>query len=64
MPKRQKMILEALWYLGAMHHEVTTRQVAEQVGLNVNGVAQTLGVMSSVVCLGGQGGETKWKLKN
>ena len=61
--KRKEMILSALRDLGGI---ATTRQIAEKVKLNVNGVSQTLGALSVefVVCLGGRGGETEWKLKD
>ncbi|MBI3020192.1 MAG: hypothetical protein HYY60_02605 [Parcubacteria group bacterium] len=61
--KRQKDILTALAELGG---EATTRQIAEKTGLNVNGVSQSLGAYSMrdhVECLGGKGGECRWKLK-
>ena len=60
LKKRQKLILTALAELGG---EATTRQVAEKVGLHVNGVAQSLGALTDhVKCLGGRSGETKWRL--
>lgn len=60
LKKRQKLILAALEELSG---EATTRQIAEKVNLHVNGVSQSLGVMTKYVsCLGGRGGETKWKL--
>ncbi len=59
--KRKEMILSALEDLGRV---ATTRQIAEKVNLNVNGVSQTLGVLQQVKCLGGRGGECKWKLRN
>lgn len=62
---RKDVILMALWYLGGLDKGITTRQVAERTGLNVNGLSQTLGRMHfDVDCLGGRGGEAKWKLKN
>lgn len=60
LKKRQKLILAALVKLGG---EATTRQIAERVSLNVNGVSQSLGAISQVICLDGRGGETKWKIK-
>jgi hypothetical protein len=57
--KRKVIILRALQGLGG---EATTRQIAGKVNLNVNGVSQSLGVMPEVECLGGDAGETKWKL--
>jgi len=59
--KRKEMILSALKGFGGI---ATTRQIAEKVNLNVNGVSQTLGVLQQVKCLGGRGGECKWKLKD
>jgi hypothetical protein len=59
--KRKKTILEALRNLGG---QATTREIAIATNLNVNGVSQTLGSMSEqVTCLGGRGGDTKWKLE-
>lgn len=61
LKKRQKRILAALAGLGG---EATTRQIAEKTTLPVNGVSQSLGVLTQhVVCLGGRGGDTRWKLK-
>ena len=57
--KRKKIILEALEKLGG---KATTRQIANKVKLNVNGISQSLGVMPEVKCLGGDAGETEWKL--
>ena len=59
LKKRQKLILAALAELGG---EATTRQIAEKVNLNVNGVSQSLSAIHQVECLGGRGGETRWKL--
>lgn len=59
MKKRQKIILQTLKSLGG---EATTREIATKAGLNVNGVAQSLGVLGVVECLGGRAGDTKWKL--
>lgn len=62
LKKRQKTILTALAELGG---EANTRQIAERVSLNVNGVSQSLNVLYQYIeCLGGRGGETKWRLKN
>lgn len=70
LKKRQKLILAALEELGG---EATTRQIAEKVNLNVNGVSQSLGAMTAqytgatnyyVVECDGYGGETVWRLKN
>lgn len=60
LKKRQKEIIRALIELGG---EATTRQVAEKTGFNVNGVAQTLSALplQELECLGGKGGEVKWK---
>lgn len=63
--KRKKKILKVMWDLGGLDNPVTTRQIAQKTKLNVNGVSQTLGSMwFDVDCLGGRGGERKWKLKN
>ena len=60
LKKRQKIILAKLVELGG---EATTRQIADKVNLHVNGVSQSLGAMTkNVVCLGGRGGKTKWRL--
>ena len=59
--KRKKIILAALAGLGG---KATTRQIAEKVNLNVNGVSQSLGVMNEVVYSGGNGGDTEWKIKS
>lgn len=62
LKKRQRIILAALAELGG---KATTRQIAEKANLNVNGVSQSLGAMyQHVECLGGRGGETRWKLKS
>ncbi|MDP2705540.1 MAG: winged helix-turn-helix transcriptional regulator [Patescibacteria group bacterium] len=60
LKKRQKNILTALKELGG---EASTREIAEKVSLNVNGVSQSLGALGKyVVGLGGRGGEMRWKL--
>ena len=60
LKKRQKIILTALKELGG---EATTRQIAEKLNLHTNGVSQSLGAMFEyILCLGGRGGDTKWKL--
>ncbi len=61
LKKRQKIILKALIELGG---EATTREIAEKTDLNLNGVSQTLSALVEVSCLGGRGGEIKWKLKS
>ena len=64
LKKRQKTILSALEKLGGT---ATTRQIAEKVHLNVNGVSQSLGALvyhNYAQCLGGEGGECLWKLEN
>ena len=61
LKKRQKIILAALRDLGG---EATTREIAQKTGLNVNGVAQSLGALEQVNCLGGRAGECKWRLKS
>ena len=64
LKKRQKTILSALEELGGT---ATTRQIAEKVHLSVNGVSQTLGALAYhnyTQCLGGKGGECRWKLES
>lgn len=65
MSKRKKVILKAFWSLAkGLDKEVTTRAIAEKAKLNVNGVAQTLGVMPfTVYCTGGKGGDRTWRFK-
>ena len=64
MKKRQKDILAALKELGGTDGTATTRQIAEKTDLHVNGVSQSLGaIYKHVECLGGRGGETRWKLR-
>lgn len=61
LKNRQKLILSALTELSG---EASTKQIAEKVNLNVNGVSQSLGAMNEQVeCLGGRAGETRWRLK-
>ena len=62
---RKDIILKAIWDLGGLDQGVSTRQIAEQTGFNINGISQTLGRMPfDVDCLGGKGREIKWQLKN
>lgn len=56
---RKLKIFEALLILGG---EATTREIASAAGMNVNGVSQTLGVLANVRCLGGRGGDCRWKI--
>ncbi len=57
---RQRKILEALRGLGG---EATTWQVAIATALDPNGVAQTLGRLRQVECLGGaRGGACLWRI--
>lgn len=56
---RKRKIFEALVSLGG---EATTREIASEAGMHVNGVSQTLGVLAHVKCLGGKGGECRWKI--
>lgn len=56
---RKRKIFEALAFLGG---EATTREVARSLGMNVNGVSQTLGVLANVLCLGGRGGDCRWRI--
>jgi len=61
MTTRKRLVLDALRELGG---KATTRAIAEKLGLNVNGVAQTLGsVYEQVIFLGGHGGDAEWKIK-
>ena len=70
MPKplssRKKKILKAMWALGCRPEvAVTTEQIATRTGLNVNGVAQTLGSMPyEVYTTDGKRGARQWKLRN
>lgn len=63
MKKRQQDILRTLRELGGT---ATTRQIAERLGLHVNGVAQSLGAMSHdhVRARGGKAGDTEWELRH
>ncbi len=64
LKKRQKDILAALKELGGT---ATTRAIAEKAGLNVNGVAQTLGALwnrNFVEYTGGKFDEARWKLES
>ena len=62
LKRRQKIILAALEELGG---KATTRQIAEKVHLNVNGVSQSLGALYQYAeALSGRGGETMWRLKS
>ena len=60
--RRREMVRRALSACGG---KASTRTIAEALGWNVNGVAQTLGRMTStdVECLGGRGGDTMWRLR-
>jgi len=63
LKKRQQLILTALIELGG---RATTRQIAQKLKLNVNGVSQSLGAMNEDVSyLGGdgRGGEVTWGLR-
>lgn len=62
MKKRHRQILDAIREIGGM---ATTRQIAEHLGLNVNGVSQSLGVLGEFVIMqrGEPGTETRWFLK-
>jgi hypothetical protein len=62
LKRRQKDILRALRELGG---EASTEEISDKTGLNVNGVSQSLGALSSsyVICLGGKGGKIRWKLR-
>jgi len=56
---RKRKIFEALLLLG---REATTQQIAVSLGMNVNGVSQTLGVLPNEKCMGGKGGECRWNI--
>lgn len=61
MKTRQQQILLALQSLGGT---ASTRQIAEQLGLSVNGVAQSLSALyAHVERLNGRGSDTRWQLK-
>lgn len=57
---RQRNILLALYHLGGT---ASTRQIADRLGLHVNGVAQSLGALDCVEDLGGRAGQRRWRLK-
>lgn len=62
--KSQRDVVRALRKLGG---EASTRQLAEVLGRNVNGVSQTLGAYSlretvAIVPDGSRGGDTRWLL--
>lgn len=59
--QRKKACLKTLKDLGG---KATTREIAERLELNLNGVSQTLGRMSEVRCLPdeGKGGDIPWVL--
>ena len=60
--KRKKLIEVALRELGG---QATTKQIAERVGLNTNGVSQTLGYMPNVkMVYRGKGSLAEWELVN
>lgn len=62
LKERQKQILAVLTRLGG---EASTRQIAKDVDLHVNGVSQSLSAMHELVtCLGGRGGDIRWRLRN
>ena len=62
---KKNIILKSIWDLGGLDKGITTKEIAEKTGLNVNGLSQTLGrLYFDVDCLGGRGGDRKWKLKN
>lgn len=46
----------------AEHDVLTTREIADMLGLNVNGVSQTLGAMKDVQAIDGQGADIRWGL--
>lgn len=56
--KRKQLALSALRQLGG---KATTKQIADCLGLHVNGVAQTLGSMENVRGKG-KGGDRLWHL--
>jgi len=61
LKKRQRQIFDCLRELDGT---ATTREIAAKARLNVNGVSQSLGAMYELVeCLGGHGGDTRWRIK-
>ena len=56
---RKLKIFEALLILGG---EATTREIASAAGMNVNGVLQTRLTLTHMRCLGGKGGDCRWKI--
>ncbi len=42
--------------------ETSIKEISERTGLNVNGLSQTLGVMSDVRYLRGRGRDAVWRL--
>lgn len=61
LKKRQKDILQTLADLGGT---ATTEQIAEKLGLHINGVSQSLGALYNFVEeIKGKGRYTVWKLE-
>ncbi len=61
LKKRQREILQALRDLGG---RATTKEIAAKTGFHVNGVSQSLGVLSvmHVRFVGGKGGSAIWEI--
>ncbi|MDO8231649.1 MAG: hypothetical protein Q7T37_00375 [bacterium] len=57
--RRHEKVFEALFNLGG---EATTQQISKETGMNINGLSQTLGALAHIKCLGGKGGECRWKI--
>lgn len=65
MSRREKKILKALWKLDGLERGVATKEISRKTRLKVNGISRTLGNMPfDVDCVGGRGGDKKWRLKN
>lgn len=60
-PNRKQSITQVLENIGG---KGTTRQIADELNMNVNGISQTLGCMDNVERTGkGKSGDTEWKIK-
>jgi FaeA-like protein len=58
--RRKQAIIQALVELGGT---ATTREISEQVGLNTNGVSQSLGTIDGIRQVGiGRGSATLWQV--
>lgn len=60
LKRRQREVLKTLRNLGG---QATTEAIAERTGLNINGVAQTLGALYRYIeFAGGEGRHASWRL--